>query len=779
MLCLTACVDEYDVTIPMPDKPSDVANQEYLNSFDVLKSYITRDGDSPFKLSTYISPATFLNKAAEYSVVVNNFEGIDVYNAYTPSEMMSDGEYDFSEVKSLGTTAEEAGLRVCGGVLASYDKQPAAYLNELIKTDTIYSSTITTRDIVEDFDSDSNGKQYSSVDGGPSASVTTDPIDSDNKVLHISNSGSSYSFPVMSVSLPNGLTLGDYDSMGFDVYLSTAPSSGEFRLYIIAPSGTRYQYNFDAASSLVGTTVSTWQRYCSINLKSESTHFTPYGILLPSELADLTSFDIALGVADGIDYYIDNVTFNYEISSTGQCTVTSFTEADIDTHYPLLYYGTELGTYDVKVVDNPTGGAGQALQVFSTPQNVDAHYMLPVFEVNLPTGKSVGDMLELSFDLNCYMYKGNNYVDDLVDEYVAEHSGVGTDVLNNSSYSSIVYYILPTDWDLTKDPSAYRCSTGKVTNDYINGSKNAWFTCTVDLPGTITSASNSSQMKGYTKFLLAIGQENTQSFCHIKNIVFAWSAGEEYQIYPKTDAEKKSILTAELDKWVGGMVEAAGDNVVCWDVIADPNKADTSNGYFDWAEYLGVDGYGQTAIRKARESTEGTLDLFVSTTLYQGDDMVGTIDQLATLVSEWEGSSADGMTVVDGYDVRLNAIYSENATTQTSNEEAITALFTRLAQTGKKVRLSSLGVMAEDSSGNFVTSGKILTAQRERAADYLAFIIKEYRRLISSANQYGISIADMTDTDGSSVLCPWSEDFNRTETYEGIVNGLKADLTNW
>ena len=44
MMCATvmACTDKYDCNLQV-EKPEEVANSEYLASFDLLKSYITRD----------------------------------------------------------------------------------------------------------------------------------------------------------------------------------------------------------------------------------------------------------------------------------------------------------------------------------------------------------------------------------------------------------------------------------------------------------------------------------------------------------------------------------------------------------------------------------------------------------------------------------------------------------------------------------------------------------------------------------------------------------------
>ena len=46
----TSCVDEYECNLQV-EKPEEVAGSEYLATFDVLKSYINRAENSPFKFT--------------------------------------------------------------------------------------------------------------------------------------------------------------------------------------------------------------------------------------------------------------------------------------------------------------------------------------------------------------------------------------------------------------------------------------------------------------------------------------------------------------------------------------------------------------------------------------------------------------------------------------------------------------------------------------------------------------------------------------------------------
>ena len=140
------------------------------------------------------------------------------------------------------------------------------------------------------------------------------------------------------------------------------------------------------------------------------------------------------------------------------------------------------------------------------------------------------------------------------------------------------------------------------------------------------------------------------------------------------------------------------------------------------------------------------------------------------LVKSWE---ADDVTRIDGYNILLHAVYSKDATSQKANEEMISELFDKLAQTGKLIRVSDLSMMVEDTEGKFIQTSKLTADERSAAANYIAFIMKEYRKTIASDKQYGISISSMTETSTGNKICPWTSGYNRNGMYEGIVEGLK------
>ena len=95
----TSCVDEYECNLQV-EKPEEVAGSEYLATFDVLKSYINRAENSPFKFTANLNPNDFVAHEVAYSTIMNNFDGIDVGSTtYMPATAVDDqGAYNFGDM---------------------------------------------------------------------------------------------------------------------------------------------------------------------------------------------------------------------------------------------------------------------------------------------------------------------------------------------------------------------------------------------------------------------------------------------------------------------------------------------------------------------------------------------------------------------------------------------------------------------------------------------------------------------------------------------------------
>lgn len=722
---VVACTDEYDCNL-LVEKPEDVKVSEYLASFDVLKSYIDRAADSPFKLTANMSAADFTAHEVAYSILMDNFDGLDIGNTYTPVNSSTDGEYDFSGMQLLTDAVREAGVTLYAGTLCSNQNQPATYFNKLIEPIVIPFEPLKGKTVICDFENDELGTAYG-MTGGSQAVVENDPEGKTGKVLHVGTEDdkAAYSHPKFHVVLPAGHTLGNYVSLSIDMRIVNQDGlyGAGMRVFI---NGQEFSVGTNAQG--IGCNPNTWNRGAVISLTSDKAP----GFIVPDALKDLTEFELAVGSASGAaQYYLDNITMSYEIGSG--VTKVNFDNDEAGKTYPMT------GNSQAVVEDDPLGdGSGKVLHV-GTSSSL-CNYSYPKFQVKLQEGYPLGSYSGISLDM--YLIDGKG-------KY-----GSGMRVIINGQ-----------EFNTGKGPSAYGCPDNAWGRQLIyipfikEGEEN---------PGGAIEIPNS--MKDLTEIELAIGSGSGEWHAYIDNINLYWEGDDT--IIEKTPEEKTALFTAELNKWIGGMIDAGGETVTVWNVIGEPLSTTVDANTFKWAEYLGDVDYARTAVKMARDTAKVDLKLFVSNTIAQSDAMGQKINELSALVDSWE---ADNVTKIDGYNILLHTVYSKDVEVQEANQKAISELFAQLAATNKLVRISDLSVEIADADGNLITANQVITSDRMAAADYLAFIMQEYQKTIAKDKQYGISISSMTESGTGTKICPWTSGYNRNEMYEGVVNGLKQE----
>lgn len=722
-VAVMACTDEYDCNLRV-EKPEEVANSEYLASFDLLKSYINRDAGSPFQFMANMSPTDFLKKDIGYSTILSNFDGIDIGSSFTPvNSVKEDGSYDFGRMQLVADAAQEAAITLYSGTLCSNQGQRAAYYNELIQPIIIPFVPEKGKTVICDFENDELGTAYG-MTGGSQAVVENDPDSKSGKALHVGtdDNKAAYSHPKFNVKLPEGRKLGDYVNLTIDMRIVNSDGiyGAGMRVFI-----NGQEFNVGTNAQGLGCNPNTWNRGAIISLNSA----TAPGFILPNDLKGLTEFELAVGSASGgAQYYLDNIVMSYELAATG-VTKIDFAKDEIGKSYPMT-------NGNQAVIEKDPEGNGKVLHVgtAATP----CSYSYPKFTVKLQEGRTLGDYTGLSLD----MY--------LIDGKGGWGSGMRV-VINGQEFNS------------SQGPFNFGCEANKWGRDkiYITFLKEG-----EEAGGGKIAIPDS--MKDLTEIELAVGSGSGEWHAYIDNIRLHWKADDT--IIEKTPEEKKSIFTEEMNKWIGGMINAGGEAVKVWNIIGEPLDKTADANTFNWSEYLGDVEYARTAVKLARDTAKVDLSLFISNTFGQQDDMSQKADEVIALVKSWE---ADNMTRIDGYNIILHASYSKDAAVQERNEEKITALFEKLAQTGKAIRVSDLSMAVESAEGNLIQTGKLTADERTAASNYMAFIMKEYRKAISPDKQYGISISGMTETSTGTKVCPWTSGYNRNGMYEGIVEGLK------
>ncbi|MFV0588079.1 endo-1,4-beta-xylanase [Bacteroides reticulotermitis] len=419
-------------------------------------------------------------------------------------------------------------------------------------------------------------------------------------------------------------------------------------------------------------------------------------------------------------------------------TIINFEDDNLGATYPMTNGGKNA------VVTDPDGESGKVLQI------VHANQSFPKFHVKLKEGLVLGDYTGVTMDmrLNAGQY------------------GVGLRVVING-----------TTFEFGRNAADYGFSGGQNTwkrgGIYVKFVKEGTYTAsggkvpagTIEIPNTMKDL---TEVKEFS-----LGSASGDWDAYIDNLTFTWEVKPQH--IEKTPEEKAEIFTKEMEKWIGGMVYAGVNelnSVKAWNIISNPLDKTVNENTFKWSEYLGDEGYARTAIKIARDTVKNVgvkLELFVSQTLNQYDEMSSSADKLIALVNAWEG---DNISKIDGYNILLSSVYSKDANFQKGNETMISELFEKLSKTGKLVRVSNLSMMVEDTNGNYIATNKMSEEDKAAAISYMAFIMQEYRKHIPLDKQFGISISSMTETSTGYKLTPWTSNYNRSVMYEGIIKGL-------
>lgn len=245
-------------------------------------------------------------------------------------------------------------------------------------------------------------------------------------------------------------------------------------------------------------------------------------------------------------------------------------------------------------------------------------------------------------------------------------------------------------------------------------------------------------------------------------------------ILEKTVEEKKTLVSAALEKWIKEMVTASKGQVKSWDVVNEPmddgrpaelktgvGKTNMAADEFYWQDYMGKD-YALKAFQWARQYGNAADIHFINdyNLEYSMDKCKGLIAYVKYL--EDKGARIDGI----GTQMHIVA---------TSNKAKIDEMFTLLAATGKLIKISELDMGFE---GN-VKTAQATPAQYAAQAEMYKYVVKRYFELIPAAQRYGITIWAPQDSPASSSwragepIGLWTEGFVRKPAYVGVAEGLK------
>ena len=734
-----SCADDKFVDFKT-EKPESIAQYEYLNAYDALKTYIDRSTHPNFKLGVGVAANDFLKGEMVRSVAVANFDEVVAGNAMKYASIVADdGSMDFGTVTKFVEAAKTSGLTVYGHTLCWHSQQNNKWLNSLIAN-------------------------------------KPKPVDpsSVNRVLHIvagEPKDNVWDWEIY-YDLDNVLEIGKQYTLTLRIKGS---NPGAFSFWPGMKDGSNTHYGFPECTSgegwidntIVFTPTSSIDRlrFCFGKLGGDL-YFDDVVLKADGSEANLlvnSSFD-----EDDISHWttVSWMGLSYGVEELGESGSTVWfesiiTNGDAEDEDVSCFYATEDGKggpYAAPIGETGTGadGVGRAFIVKSADNPAEDHSTQ--FFVKANTVLKEGDICKLSFKYKADKAAGSDsQTHKKPGEYIFYDAGVSVN--------------FTTQWQ--KFEKEFTVTEQMVTNEGVQPFQ--------------TIAWNLAKFK----------EANTYYFDDIE-----FGIQKKAEGIPLTPEEKKEVLTNELERWIKGMMEACGGSVTAWDVVNEPisGGGDDGNGNyalqsatnpddngvggqnFYWQDFLG-DDYVRIPIKFARKyfaengGNSGDLKLFINDyNLESWWDNNKKVKSLINWIKRWE---SDGETKIDGIGTQMHVSYILNEADQKKQEESIVNMFELLAASGKLIKITELDMgIVEKAFGEGIKTELVTFEQYQKMSDFYKFIIQKYFEIIPVAQQYGITQWAATDSPADSgwrkgqPIGLWDLNYNRKHTYAGFADGL-------
>lgn len=293
-LGVASCADGYEGDFKM-DKPESVEHAEHLASLATLNSVIDRTENPNFKLGLAVSSADYASRGLTYSIALTNFDMVTDASALAYASILTeDGSIALTPVTDM-ILADSP--KVAGGAMLSYDALPKAFLEEVISPTFIKGDLATGTFLAYDFDGDEQGKTYP-MSNGSTATVAANPSGAEGNVLRIGSESEKArnSYPELTITLPEGMNIGNVTSVVFDLYCPDDKS--QKRNFVAIINGVRKNYTGDTPEKR-GCPLETWMNKMVLDLTQ---------VELTDEEKAATEMTLCFGPNVNSSYYfIDNV----------------------------------------------------------------------------------------------------------------------------------------------------------------------------------------------------------------------------------------------------------------------------------------------------------------------------------------------------------------------------------------------------------------------------------------------------------------------------------------
>lgn len=297
-LAVASCADGYEGDFKM-DKPESVEHAEHLATLGTLKDAVDHSANPNFKLGLAVSSADYINRGLTYSTALTNFDMVTDAAALAYSSILDEnGAYILNPVTDMFIPG---GVKVAGGAMLAYNVLPLSHLEEVISPTFVKGDLQVGSFSVADFDNEELGKEYP-MSNGSVATVVANPTGADGLVLQVGSptNKARNSYATLTLSLPDGLTVGNLTGIVFDIYCPD--TNTQKRNFVAIINGVRKNYTGDTPEKR-GCPLETWMNKMALDLTD-----------IELSDADKAATELSLCFGPNVNnsyYYIDNVSLSW------------------------------------------------------------------------------------------------------------------------------------------------------------------------------------------------------------------------------------------------------------------------------------------------------------------------------------------------------------------------------------------------------------------------------------------------------------------------------------
>lgn len=726
MTFMAGCVDT-DLAEFAVEKPQTIANMEYLNAYESLKTYVDRSANPNFKLGMGITVNEFLNRGLVYTLASANFDEMTAGNAMKYSSCVADdGSMDFSQVVGFVGLAQTAGLTIYGHTLCWHAQQRNKYLNGLIADREIEVDPDDKVEVQDAFVDYSQLDNYPYWHGGP---VTPEVKDGVLVVTNPEKQPNSWDVQFHVADQIATIKGGDHQ-----VTLMIKGSSAGTLTLCLGDWGGNANTKIEFTDE--------WQEV-SANLKA-----------IPS-----TSSFVLLQSGDYLGTYeIKWVKVTHtEAAGPGTWWTNLVTNSDVEGDDVSCFYATEQGVggpnpATIGVAGTGADGVGHAIVVHSGDNPSQTHSTQ--FFVKVPRQMMTGDKYRFTM------------------KYRAEKAANSETQAHNNPGGYLYWQMLSpvpsftTEWQekswegtITSDQAGTDGMNTIAFNLAVFGEANTYYFD--DIKFEIEESGNTIPQTPEEK-------KDTLTWAMDKWIAGMMEACDSYVTV--WDVVNEALSGTDKDGDGIYDLQSATRGTV--------SEEDARNNFY-WQDYLGDEDYVRTAVKLARQYGPQDMTLFINDYNLESDwDDNKKLKSLVSWIEKWE---SDGVTKIDGIGTQMHVSCYMNPITQKSKEDHIVQMYELMAVTGKLVKISELDMGLVDESGESVLTENVTEDQHKAMSEFYAFIVQKYFEIIPASQRYGITQWAVTDSPANSSwrkgepIGIWDLNYNRKHTYAGFAKGLSGE----